>query len=63
MNIRLPTSNLVPGENGDLFVDSRNSLNQWNNYSSQLLNICGVSEVRKTEMHTAELLVPEPSHF
>jgi hypothetical protein len=29
----------------------------------QLLNVCGVIDVRQTEMHTAELLVPEPSSF
>jgi len=28
---------------------------------SQLLNVHGVNDVRQTEMHTAEPLVPEPS--
>jgi hypothetical protein len=30
---------------------------------SQLLNVHGVSDVRQTELHTAEPLVPEPSAF
>jgi len=30
---------------------------------SQLLNIYGVNDVRQTEIHTAEPLVPEPSAF
>jgi hypothetical protein len=32
-------------------------------YFSQLLNIHGVNDVRQTEVHTAEPLVPEPSEF
>jgi hypothetical protein len=31
------------------------------NHFSQLLNIHGVNDVRQTEVHTAEPLVPEPS--
>ena len=30
---------------------------------SQLLNVIGVNDVRKTEIHTAEPLMPEPSAF
>jgi hypothetical protein len=44
----------------DLFADSHN---KWKNYFSQLLNLHGVSNVRQLEIHTAELLVREPSHF
>jgi hypothetical protein len=33
------------------------------NYFSQLLNVHGVNDVRQTEIHTAEPLVPEPSAF
>jgi hypothetical protein len=29
----------------------------------QLLNVCGAVDIRQTEMHTAELLVLEPSSF
>jgi hypothetical protein len=31
-------------------------------YFCQLLNIHGVNDVRQTEIHTAEPLVPEPSN-
>jgi hypothetical protein len=33
------------------------------NHFSQLLNVRGVNDVRQTEIHTAEPLVPEPSAF
>jgi len=33
------------------------------NHFSQLLNVRGVNDVRQTEVHTAEPLVPEPSAF
>jgi hypothetical protein len=36
---------------------------RWRNYFSQLLNVHGVNDVRKAEIHTAEPLVPEPSAF
>jgi len=38
-------------------------LAKWRNHFSQLLNIQGVNDVRLTEIHTAEPLVPEPSAF
>jgi hypothetical protein len=38
-------------------------LARWKNHFSQLLNIHGVNDVRQTEVHTAEPLVPEPSAF
>jgi hypothetical protein len=41
---------------------SHNNLNRWKNYS-QLLNVRRVSDVRQIEIHTAELLVPDPSSF
>jgi hypothetical protein len=33
----------------------------WKNYFCELLNVHGVNDVRQTEIHTAEPLVPEPS--
>jgi hypothetical protein len=45
--------------NGDLLAYSDNILNRWKNYFCQLLNVHGVSDVRLTEIHTAEPLVPE----
>jgi hypothetical protein len=38
-------------------------LARWRNHFSQLFNIHGVNDVRQTEIHTAEPLVPEPSAF
>jgi hypothetical protein len=51
----------VKDEQGDLAVHSHSILARWRNYFSQILNVHGVNDVRQTEMHTAELLVPEPS--
>jgi hypothetical protein len=48
-------------EKGDLVADSHSILARWRNYFSQLLNLHGVNNVRQTELHTAEPLVPEPS--
>jgi hypothetical protein len=61
MNLRKgyqPTSNLVQEENGDLLTDSNNIVNRWKSYFSHLLNVHNVSDVRQTEIHTAESLVP-----
>jgi len=44
-------------------VDSLNILAKCKNYFFQLLNAHGVNDVRHTEIHTAEPLVPEPSDF
>jgi hypothetical protein len=57
-----PINNLVKGEN-DLLADFHNVLNIWKNYHSQFLNVHRVSDVRQIEIHTAELLVPDSSHF
>jgi uncharacterized protein YaaR (DUF327 family) len=46
-------SNLVKDENGDLFADSRNHLNRWNNYIFQLLCVHRVNDARQTEIHRA----------
>jgi hypothetical protein len=56
-------TNVVKEENGDLLADSHCILNMWKNYFCQLLNVHGVNDVRQTEIHTAEPLVPEPSSF
>ncbi|PNF41580.1 hypothetical protein B7P43_G12088 [Cryptotermes secundus] len=56
-----PSSNLVKDENGDLLADSHNILNRQRKYFSQLLNVHRVSDVRQTEIDTAEPLVPDPS--
>jgi hypothetical protein len=36
---------------------------RWRNYFSQLLNVHGVEDDGQVEIHTAQLLVPEPSAF
>ena len=56
-------TNLVKDEKGDLVTNSHSILARWRNHFSQLLNAHGVSDVRLTELHTAEPLVPEPSAF
>jgi hypothetical protein len=53
-----PKSNLVKEKNCDLLADSRNILNRWKAYISQLLNEHSVSDARQIEMHIAEPLVP-----
>jgi hypothetical protein len=58
-----PRSNLVKDETGYWLADSHNTLNTWNNYFSQLLNVHRVSVVRKTKKYTDEPLVPDPSPF
>jgi hypothetical protein len=58
-----PRSNLVKDENGDLLADSNFITNRWKSYISQLLNVHNISDVRQIEIHTAEPLVPGPSHY
>ena len=36
---------------------------RWRNYFSQILNVHEVSDVRQTEIHTAQPVVPELSAF
>ena len=58
-----PRTNIVKYEKGDLVPDSHSILDRWRNHFSQLLNVHGVNDVRETETHTAEPIVPEPSAF
>jgi hypothetical protein len=53
---------LVKDQRDDPLADPHKILNRWKNYKCfyQLLNVQEVG-VRKTEMHTAESFVPEPS--
>ena len=48
-------------EKGDLVPDSHSIVAGWRKYFSQLFNVHGVKDVGRAEVHTAELLVPEPS--
>jgi hypothetical protein len=56
-------NNLVIYENCDLLEDSHNTLNRRKNYFSHFLNVHNVIDVRQIEVHTAEPLVPGPSHL
>jgi hypothetical protein len=56
-----PRNNVVKDEKGDLVADCYSILARWRNHFFQLLNACGFNDVRQTEIHTAEPLVPEPS--
>jgi hypothetical protein len=58
-----PRTNIVKDKNGDLLTDSHCSLARWRNHFFQLLNVHGVSDVRQSEMQTAEPAVPQPSAF
>jgi hypothetical protein len=63
MNLRRVTNlELTENENDDLLADSHTILNRWKTYFSQILNAHD-SDVRETEIHTAEPLVPEPNSF
>jgi hypothetical protein len=53
----------VKDENGDLLADSHNISNRLKNSFCQLLNVHRISDVRQTEIHAAEPLVPDPSSF
>ena len=58
-----PLTSIVKDEKGDLVADSHNILVRWRNHFPQLLNVHGVSEVRQTEIPTAETLVLEVNAF
>jgi len=58
-----PRTNIVKDEKGDLVAESHSILSRWRNRFSQLLILHGVNDVRQTEIHTAEPLVPKPSAF
>jgi hypothetical protein len=58
-----PRTNIVEDKKGDLVSDYHSILARWRNHFSQLLNIHGVNDVRETNIHATEPLVPEPSAF
>ena len=62
-NCYQPRTHRVNDEKGDLVTDCHSTLASWWNDFSRLMNAHGVSDVRQTEMHTAEPLVPELSAF
>jgi hypothetical protein len=58
-----PRTIIVKDEKFDVVADSHIIMARWMNYFSQLLNVHGVEDDGKVEIHTAEPLVPEPSVF
>jgi hypothetical protein len=58
-----PGTNVVKDEKGDPVAESQSILARWRHHFSQLLNVHQVNNVKQTELHTAETLVPEPSAF
>ena len=58
-----PRTNILKDEKGDLVTDAHSILARWRNHFSQILNVHGFSDVKPTEIHTADPLVPEPSAF
>ena len=53
-------TNIVKDEKGDLVTDCHSISARWRHSFSQLLD---VNHVRRTEVHKAEPLVPQPSAF
>jgi hypothetical protein len=58
-----PRIDTVKNKKGDLVFESYTILARWRSHFSQLLNVLRVNDVRQTEIHTAETLLPEPSVF
>jgi hypothetical protein len=56
-----PRTYVVKDQKGDLVAHSHSILARWRNHFSQLLNVHGVNDVRQTEVHMADTLVPESS--
>jgi hypothetical protein len=56
-------ANTVKDEKGDLVADTLHILTRRRNHFSQLLNVHGVSDLRLTEIYTAEPQLPELSAF
>ena len=58
-----PRNNIVKKKSSDLVADSQSILALWRKHFSQLWTVHGANDVRQTEIHTADPLVPEPSAF
>jgi hypothetical protein len=58
-----PRTNIVKDEKDDLVANCHSILTRWRNYFSQLLTVHEYNDVKQAEIHTAELLVPNPSVF
>ena len=49
--------------NGDWFADFYSIVDRWRNYFSQLLDLHGVNDIKHTDIHTAEPIVPDSSAY
>jgi hypothetical protein len=58
-----PRTSIVKDEKDDLVIDCHSILAWCRKHFFQLFIVHWVSDVRQTEIHTAELLAPEPSAF
>jgi hypothetical protein len=58
-----PITNIGKDENCDLFTDCYIIVVRWRNQFSQLFISYGFIDVRQTEIHTAEPLMPEGNAF
>ena len=58
-----PRANVVKDEKCDLVTNCHSILARCRSHFCQLSNVHGVNDVRQTEIHTAEPLVPESSAF
>ena len=54
-----PRTNIVKDEKCYLVTGIHSFSARWRNHFSQIFNVHGFNDVRQTEIHTAELLVPE----
>ena len=63
MTLRRPRTIIVKDYKVELFADSYSIVARWRKFFSHLLNVHGINDVRQTEIHTAEPLVPELSAF
>jgi hypothetical protein len=56
-----PRITIIKDENGNLLADPNSVLSSRKNFFNQVLNVHAIHDIRQKDIHTAELLVPEPS--
>jgi hypothetical protein len=54
-------TNIVKDEKDDLFADIYSIMFRWKKYFYHSLNVHEINYVSQTEIHTTEVLTPEPS--
>jgi hypothetical protein len=53
----------ITNVNAPMVTDSHSILARWRNHFAQLFNVHGINDIRQTEIHTAEPLVPQLNAF